>query len=290
MIDLLASGAGEDEAYARWRDLCADDVAAATAYLGALRIAERPLPELSGDLPGADRVVLVDAARNQPGVARLVGMLDRWAPGVPVVAVGAAATGLPASVRCVTDLPVAEPGSEGMRHDLLVAAVLASLPAGSRVLVLPPDAVVRGSVDALFAAAGDAAIAAREDVRRGRRNLAVLLRRISARQGRDWRGALEVLAAGHRLIGHGRLPFDPRVAVVRTDGLRGAGWPELARPLIETYRATWAEALNVVLAGANRPLDASLAGNVALEDVDPAAPVLAGFTQARLSPALFTNA
>ena len=50
------------------------------------------------------------------------------------------------------------------------------------------------------------------------------------------------------------------------------------------------EALNLVAAGRNRPLGPEAVGNVALEDVEPTAPVLIGFAQSRLSPGLFTAA
>lgn len=291
MVALLSSGANEADVYRRWRELCAPDVARAQEYLGSLTIAAEALPDVSEGLPRADRVVVIDAGRNQPAVARAVAGLERWAPGVPVVAVGAAATRLPARVHCVTDLPLVERGSAAQRHNLLVASVLASLPEGTRVLTLPPDALVRGPLETLFETdLGGAVVAARADVRRNRRNLAVLLRRISSRQGPAWSDALTLIAEGHRRIGHGHAPFDPRVAVLDISALAGSDWGRLARPLIETYGASWVEAMNVLLAGASEPLSPQMVGNAALEDVEGTAAVVTGLSQSRLPAAMFTRA
>jgi len=70
--------------------------------------------------------------------------------------------------------------------------------------------------------------------------------------------------------------------VIRPGALAETGWADLARGLVETYGATWVEALNVVAGGRFRPLPESLVGNVALEDVEGSAPVLIGFAQSRL--------
>ena len=169
--------------------------------------------------------------------------------------------------------------------------MLASLPPNSRVLVLPADALVRGNVDVLLSLdLGDGAIAAREDVRRNRQNLATLVRRVSARQGLDWQAALKLLAVGYPRVGNGNVAFDPRVAVMASAALTKASWSDLAGPLIAVYGASWAEALNIVLAGQNRPLGTESVGNVALEGVEAGAPVLIGFAQSRLAPGLFTAA
>lgn len=283
MIDLLAAGADEDTAYARWRELTAPSVEAARAFLDAARLPVSPLPGLAVPLPDADRVVVIDAPRQTAALGRLVSALDRHAAGIPVVAVGAGAAKLPAHVVAVTELPLVERGSEIARHNLLVADVLASLPAEARVLVLPSDALVRADLEPLFAAdLGTEPIAARPDIRRNRQNRDALLRRISARQGPDWEGALRFLAATHGRAPHDAELFDPRVAVIRPGALADAGWADLARGLVETYGATWVEALNVVAGGRFRPLPESLVGNVALEDVEGSAPVLIGLAQSRL--------
>ncbi len=283
VFGLLLAGAGEDEVYRRWRELCAADVAEAERFLAGFSLVEHPLPQPSVPAPPATRLVVVDApVRSEKGVARLLETLREHAPEVPVVVVGPGGRHAE-GVRWVADLPVPERGSAQQQQALLVASVLGALPDGVRALLLPSDAVVRGPLDALFAIdLAGAALAAREELRRGRDDLSTLLRRIAARQANGWREALALLAAGHAHCGHGSATFDPRVAVLDTTALAASGFTALSRNLIEDYGASLGEALNLVLRGRHARLAACDHATAALETPPAGATVISGLSQARM--------
>lgn len=283
ILDLLLSGADEDAVYARWRELCAPDVAAAERFLDAFALPEHALPEPSVPVPYSSRLVVIDAPyRSDKGVRRLLESLAEHAPELPVVLVGAAGQHAE-GVRWIRDLSVPERGSSQQQQALLVASVLGSLPDGVRALLLPSDAVVRGPLDALFEVDLDgAAVATRDELRRGRQDLSTLLRRLATRQARGWQEALALVAAGHRRCRHGATTFDVRVAVVDPDALRAEGFTDLARPLIEDFGASLGEALNLVLRGRRAPLAAADHSNIALETPAPGATVISGLSQARM--------
>ncbi|MDQ7991043.1 MAG: hypothetical protein AAGC63_09990 [Propionicimonas sp.] len=283
VLQLLLDGADEDAVYARWRELCAPDVAEAERFLDSFELPEHPLPEPSVPVPLSSRLVLIDAPyRSEKGVRRLLESLAEHAPGLPVVLVGAA--GEHADVdRWIRDLPVPERGSAQQQQALLVASVLNSLPSGVRALLLPSDAVVRGPLEGLFEVdLAGAAVAAGDELRRGRQDLSTMLRRIATRQARGWQDALALLAASQARCGHGATAFDPRVSVVDPDALRAAGFATLARPLIEDFGASLGETLNIVLRGRRAALGPGDHGNVALETPAAGATVISGLSQARM--------
>lgn len=283
VIDLLAKGADEDAVYARWRELCADDVAEAERFLGAFSLTEHALPTPSVPAPPGSRLVVVDApVRSDRGTSRLLKSLAEHAPDLPVVVVGPGA-GRADGVRWIRDLAVPERGSAHQQQALLVASVLGSLPSGVRALLLPSEAIVRGPLDALFEVELDGAVvAARGEVRRGRRDLSTMLRRIAIRQAQAWQDALGFLAAAHARCGHGATAFDPRVAVIDVDALRASGFAELARELIEEFGASLGEALNLVLRGRHASLTPAQHSNVSLETPEPGATIISGLSQARM--------
>jgi len=283
ILEVMLAGADEDAVYARWRELCAPDVAAAGRFLDSFTLGEHALPEPSVPPPLDSRLIVIDAPyRSEKGVERLLDSLAAHAAGIPILLVGAAGEHAD-GVRWVRDLPVPERGSAQQQQALLVASALGSLPPGSRALLLPADAVVRGPLDALFEAElGGAAVAARDELRRGRQDLSTMLRRIAMRQARGWQDALALLAAAHARCGHGATTFDPRVAVLDADALRADGFSVLARELIEEFGASLGEALNIVLRGRRAPLAPSDVSNVALETPAPGATVIWGLSVARM--------
>ncbi|MGC3994809.1 MAG: hypothetical protein QM779_11965 [Propionicimonas sp.] len=283
VLDLLGTGAAEEAVYRHWRALCADRVAASARSLAAHRWAEAPLDLPVTGLPTAEYVIVIDAVSPARNVPRLVAALARFAPGVPVVLVGAGAAGGPDGTFCVPG--DAGGGSTGGGHDLLMASVLAGLSAAGveRALLLSRYARVTRDLSGLLGEAfGEDAVLARPDLRRNRGDVSSLLRRVSARQAQDWPAALTFLAGAHRLSGHGAQSFDTKGALVSLPRLEQAGWRRWARDLVETYGASWSEALNIVLAGRSRPLPPDVVTSIALETPDPSAAIVNGFRIAQL--------
>lgn len=274
MLELLATGADEEVGYARWRELCAPDVAAASDFLGAMTFGRRPLPAVVLPKVG-ERVIVVNAPRATKRLSRLLASVSLRCHDVPVLVVGPDETaGLGEGVHVV-------PAEQG--QDLTMAAVLDALPDGTRALVLSADTVLRGDPAALFGAVTSASgLAAEVDVRRNRLDLAGMIRRVSARQGDDWQRALRFAAAAHRRCGHGRQVPDARVCMIDPAALRSAGWSELAGELIESFGARFAEALALVVAGDFALLPEHSLTRVALERHDPDAVVLQGAGAARV--------
>ena len=273
MLATLADGADEQQAYGRWRELCAPDVAAAQEFLAGLEFGRRELPEVT--LPAlGERVIVVNAPRSSKTLKRLLKSLRGQAPDEDVLVVGAEPEGLWEGSHHI-------PAPAG--QDLTMAAVLAALPDHCRALVLTSDAVLRDAPNALFAAAtGGDVLAADPDLRRNRQSLSVLIRRVSARQGADWQRALQFAATAHRRCGHGGIVPDTRVCVIDPVALRASGWSELAGELIGTFSARLSEALAVAIRGVFADLPAHAQTRLGVEPYDPEAVVLQGAGAARV--------
>jgi len=297
MLITLASGASESAAYARWRELCAPDVAHARQFLGEHVFGQRALQQsaaVPSDRPGSDdvalptvdlpslgaagaraRVIVVNAPRASKPLARLLESIRVAAPQLPVLVVGTADQ---ASGR---DGLHVVPAPEG--QDLTLAAVLDALPNGARVLLLSADTVLRGDPTPLFdTATSTTGLAADLDVRRNRQSLSVLIRRVSSRQGDEWRRALQFAAAAHRRVGHGAWVPDSRVCVIEVEALQSAGWSALAAELIGTFDARFGEALAVVTEGRFEPLPDATQSRVGVQPHDPDALVVQGAGAARV--------
>ena len=267
VMELILAGVDEETVYARWREVTAADVAAADDYLGSLEWDLGDAPELPVLHPGADRVVLVELA---PGEApHLEGFLaqlaDRVPDGTAVVVVGDETlhspldaaqleerSGLPVAFvnrRTVTLAPLGRAAVKDrrFRHQVLVACALGTVPHAQRLLLLPAAALLRQDLGELFELdLEEQPVAAPLDPRRTRRLGATLARGVSARQGDDAAGALAFLAAAARTVAPRETPFDPVVLVVDPERLRASGYDVLV-PLMARYRASFREALNVLL-------------------------------------------
>ena len=282
VLAALASGASEQQVYERWRELCAPDVAAADAYLAEQKFATRALPMIALPSNLGEQVIVVNAPRASKTLARLLNSLAEHAADVPLLVVGAAD---PNSAR---DGLHVVPAPEG--QDLTLAAVLDALPDGTRALLISADSVLTTDPSALLdAEPSRAGVAAELDVRRNRQSLSVLIRRISARQGDDWRAALRFATAAHRRCGHGAQVPDSRVCVLDVEALRACGWAELAAELIQGYDARFGEALAVVTRGEFAPLPAHSVTRVGVEAFDPAAIVVQGAAGARVPLRLLSS-
>ena len=279
MLTTLAEGASETAVYERWRELCSFDVATAEQFLGELKFGSAPLPAVElpalQDKASGERVIVVNAPRASKTLARLLVSIKAAAPDLPVIVVGTADQ---ASARDGLHVVPAPKG-----QDLTLAAVLNALPDGTRVLLLNADNVLRGDPTGLFGTAtSPCGLAADPDVRRNRQSLSILIRRVSARQGDDWRRALRFAAAAHRRVGHDPRVPDARVCVIDVAALRAAGWTQLAGELIGTFGARFGEALALVTKGEFALLPAATQTRLGVEPYDPGALVLQGAGASRV--------
>ena len=266
MLGILAGGADEQAAYAALARAVRPDLAAAERFLGDQEFSRAALPPVT--LPElGERVIVVNAPRASRPLARLLDTLRRTHPTTTCWS-SAAPLGLADGV-----FRIAAPQGQ----DLAVAAVLNALPDHTRALMLSSDSVLRGDPMALFdAATSSSGLAADPDVRKNRQSLSVLIRRVSSRQGEDWRRALRFAAAAHRRSGHGARVPDTRVCVIDPAALRAAGWTELAGELIGTFDARLGEALALVTRGDFAPLPEHGQTRLGLEPYDPDAVLLQG--------------
>lgn len=274
MLQQLAGGADEQQVYDRWRELCAADVAAADEFLAGLRFDDGVLPAV--DLgPLGERVLVIPAARASKSLLRLLDSVADRAPDVPVLVIGPLNhEDLPKRVRLIVS---------GDNRDLTLAAVLAAMPDATRVVLLNADSVLRGDISGLFETPTSAAgVAANPEVRRNRQSLSALIRRVSSRQGDDWRQALRFAAAAHRRCPHGAHVADARTCVIDVRALRAAGWAQLAPELIGTFGARFGEALAVVTRGDVAALPAHALTRLGVEPTDPQALLLQGAGAARV--------
>ncbi|WP_153011697.1 hypothetical protein [Serinicoccus chungangensis] len=263
VMELVLAGAHEDEVYARWREVCAPDVEVARTTLGAMHLdlAEPvPVPAWPG---AAEHAVVVDLgpgeAAHLPGLLRA--LADRLPPDSCVLVSGDETlkagplpeVGVPVTLvnRTTADLGAHGPRLRDgtLRREVLLALAVQSVPDARRVVVLPAAVLLPDDLSGLFDVELEGMpVAAPADPRRGRRQLAGLIRSLSSRQGDDATGALELVAAASRDADVLRVPFDPVVLVADPAALRASGVDRVV-PLMLRYRATFREALNIVLGG-----------------------------------------
>ncbi|ANS78707.1 hypothetical protein SGUI_1311 [Serinicoccus hydrothermalis] len=260
VLRLVLAGEDEDRVYARWREVCAADVARAERVLDAR---EADLPATAPVPPqaeGAQHVVVVDLGPGEaPHLPGLLGALaGRVPPGTAVVVSGEETlrlgdlpdVGLPVTLvnRQTVPLDRLEPRPDGAAvRELLLAHAVLGVGGPGRVLVLPAGVLLPDDLRPLLEHDLDGRPVAAPREPRGSRRLAVgLVRSLSSRQGDDAAGALDLLVAGSRRIDVLGAPFDPVVLVADPALLRAAGAEEVV-PLMLRYGATFREALNIVL-------------------------------------------
>ncbi|WP_281965697.1 hypothetical protein [Serinicoccus marinus] len=289
VLRLILSGAGEDEVYARWREVCSTDVEAAGRMLDAREV---DLPETAPAPPQgleADRVVVVDLGPGEaPHFSGLVEALAQRVPAGTAVVVSGDETlrlgalpdvGLPVTLVNRETVPLEHldglegRGAAARREVLLAHAVLGARQAG-RVLVIPAAVLLPEDLQPLLDhdLQGEPVAAPRDP--RGSRRLSVgLLRSLSSRQGEDAAGALDLIAWGSRRIDVLGAPFDPVVVVVDPAALGAAGSDQVI-PLMVRFGATFREALNMVLGGRWTPLPERWASIPHLQTPEPGAELL----------------
>lgn len=285
MLQTIASGATEDEVYAKWREICAPAMAEADELLTSkeLRVLDADVVESlvsaaglsSTQTTGADAInIVVDVRRGElKHLPKLIRSIDAHTTArVEIWLVAANATSAerkflsedrPHSVHWI-DFDEATFASLGRdlkpatRHELSLALVTAALPQAQRAVFLPVPALVREDLATLvaMAPAEGSLVTAVADRHRGRQSGLELIRRISGRQGDDNRKALDFLMAAHRLHPGEFATFDTNVMVLDLEAARRDNLSGHLAPLVIDYGMSFREALNLVAGPHRTDLDA----------------------------------
>lgn len=286
MLQTIASGADDDEVYAKWREICAPAMAEADEFLATKELRALAADEVeslvsTNGLRGADSSdddaihVVVDVRRGElHALDRLIRSIaaHTTAP-VEVWVVGATTTSAERQEFLSAELPLrvhwihvvestldraAGSLTPAAEHELTLALAAAALPHARQAVFLPAAALVRADLATLAAMgpAGEALVAATADRHRGRRSGLELIRRISGRQGEDNAKALDFLIAAHRQHPGEFATFDTNVMVIDLDAARRDNLSGHLAALIIDYGMTFREAMNIVAGPRRTQLDA----------------------------------
>lgn len=285
MLQLIATGAGEGEVYAKWREICAPAMAEADEYLASahLRVLgnEELLPVFSAlkatgpQTTDAETLhVVVDVRRGElkqiPKLVRSIAAhtispVEVWVACVDSTEAerrGISAQDLPLSINWIcTQASAFDTLRSGLtpakRHELILALAAQTLPDAARAVFLPASALVRSDLSLLAAQApaeGDL-VTAGDDRNHGRQSGLELIRRVASRQNKENKKALELVFATHRQRSTDFTTFDPNVMVVDLESARRENLGGHLVPLILDYGMSFREALNVFVGSKRTPLD-----------------------------------
>ncbi|TGD40663.1 glycosyltransferase family protein [Brevibacterium aurantiacum] len=273
LLPLIATGTPEDEIYAKWAEITADDMAVADEYLASANLpvadstaiaasvndVERPVPEQDC----TDIFMTVDNG-EQPLVPTMLKSIDAhasqpyrvWLPS------GALDLGEVDELQAVLSngsvhilAPVSFDGIANT-NDLVQALLPELFPEHERLVVVPAGAEASADLTELSAIGlGDALIAAKHDVRKNRSSGLTLMRRIASSFGDDHVGALKFVFATHAGMSEDFTPFDPQIAVLNLNELRHEGTAERIVGLLADIDISYVDALQIAVGGRYRDLD-----------------------------------
>ena len=273
LLPLIATGASEDEIYAKWVEITADDMAVADDYLATAKLpvaestsiteavseTELPVPE-----PQVTDVFMTVEKGEEQLVARTVEAIEAhataryrvWLPSETVSFAQVEEIRTRLSKGTVETLPsVSFPGIT-RDSDAVQALLPALFPDHERLVVVPAAAEVAADVIELSGLGfGDGLIAAKHDVRKNRSSGLTLMRRIASGFGDDHAGALNFVFASHAGLNEDFIPFDPQIAVLNLDGLRRERVAEQVLGLLRDVRISYADAMQIAIGGRYTPID-----------------------------------
>lgn len=286
MLQTLASGATEDEVYAKWREITAPAMAEADELLASKHLRVLDAETVASLVPAAgldtaqaataDTIhVVVDVRRGElKHLPKLIRSIDAHTSApveIWLVAAGASsaerktflAQDLPLGVHWV-DLDESALASLGSglkpaaQQELALALTAAALPQAQRAVFLTAPALVRQDLATLAAKAPTegSLVTATTDRHRGRQSGLALIHRVSSRQGDDNRKALDFLMAAHGLRPGEFATFDTNVMVLDLEAARRDNLSGRLTPLVVDYGMTFREALNLVVGPRRTDLDA----------------------------------
>src|SRR5699024_3091869 len=263
LIPLIATGAPEDEIYAKWAEITADDMAAADEYLASAHLprtdsteidtavgeVERPVPE-----PEITDIFMTVAKDEQSLIPTTVENLDAQAEHpyrvwLPSGALSPSQIDDLQSRLSTGEVHVLAPVSfDGIArtNDLVQALLPALFPDHERLVVVPAAAEVSADLTELSDIdLGDALVAAKHDVKKNRSSGLTLMRRIASSFGDDHVGALKFVFASHSGMSEDFTPFDPQIAVLNLNALRNNDIVERVVGLLADIGISYVEALQI---------------------------------------------
>ncbi|WP_209371728.1 hypothetical protein [Brevibacterium renqingii] len=273
LLPLIAGGASEDEIYAKWVEITADDMAVADEYLASAQLpraestaiaagvskVERPVPE-----PQVTDVFMTVEKGEQTLVSTAVETLDahasqRYRVWLPSGALSAAQVDDLQPRLSKGDVHVLAPVSFddiANTNDLVQALLPALFPDHDRLVVMPAAAEVWADVAELSTIdLDDALVAAKHDVRKNRTSGLTLMRRIASSFGEDHVGALKFVFASHSGMSEDFVPFDPQIMVLNLNELRSDSIVERVVGLLSDVDISYVDALQIAVGGRYRELD-----------------------------------
>ena len=286
LIPLIATGAPEDEIYAKWAEITADEMAVADDYLATAQLADatrsdidsaldnvsRPRPETgTTDVylavnKGEERQVAVTAKSID---AHAAGRYRLWVASDTLTA--ARVDEIRAELSNGT-LQVLDPVSyQGVKNsEELVQALLPALfIEHERLVVLPAAAEVTADVADLAATdLGETLLGAKRDVRKTRTSGLTLMRRVASAFNDDHVGALDFVFASHTTLNQDFVLFDPQVSVLNLAQLRRDGAVERVVGLLKSVGINYVDSLQIAVGGRYTELDSDWNVRAQLETAD----------------------
>lgn len=273
LLPLIATGAHEDEIYAKWVEITADEMAFADEYLAAATLPvadnravasaligfERPAP----DAQTTDIVMTVEKG-EAPLVGQALRSIDAhagsayrvWLPNGSLTSAEVDAIRGKLAQGSIHVLPTVEFDGTQNAPGVLSALLPRLFADHERLIVVPATAEVSADITELSTVDfKDTLLAAKHDVRKSRSSGLTLMRRIASSFGDDHTGALDFVFASHAGMNEDFVPFDPQIAVLNLAGLRSEGIVERVLGLVQQNGLSYIDAMQMTVKGRYADLD-----------------------------------
>ena len=267
LLPLIATGASEDEIYAKWVEITADEMAFADEYLASAQLPVAESGSVASALSGIERPApeahVTDIVMTvEKGEAPLVGQALRtiethagaayrvWLPNGALTSAEVDEIRSELSQGSIDILPPLALGEEKNTPDVLAAVLPALFADHERLIVVPAAAEVSADITELSTVDfKDTLLAAKHDVRKSRSSGLTLMRRIASTFGDDHKGALDFVFASHAGMSEDFVPFDPQIAVLNLTELRSEGVVERVLGLVQHNGLSYIDAMQMIVKG-----------------------------------------
>ncbi|MGZ1490027.1 hypothetical protein [Brevibacterium sediminis] len=265
LLPLIATGASEDEIYAKWVEITADAMALADEYLATAQLPVAESRSVVSALNGIERPVpeaqVTDIFMTvEKGEAPLVGQALRsiethtgaayrvWLPNGALTSTEVDEIRGELTQGSIDILPAVKLGDEKNTSEVLSAVLPALFADHKRVVVVPAAAEVSADITELSTVDfKDTLLAAKHDVRKNRSSGLTLMRRIASSFGDDHTGALDFVFASHAEMSEDFVPFDPQIAVLNLARLRSEDVVERVLGLVQLNGLSYIDAMQMIV-------------------------------------------
>lgn len=265
LLPLIATGASEDEIYAKWVEITADAMALADEYLATAELPVAESRSVVSALNGIERPVPEAQVTDifmavEKGEAPLVGQALRsiethtgaayrvWLPNGALTSTEVDEIRGELTQGSIDILPAVELGDEKNTSEVLSAVLPALFADHERVVVVPAAAEVSADITELSTVDfKDTLLAAKHDVRKNRSSGLTLMRRIASSFGDDHTGALDFVFASHAGMSEDFVPFDPQIAVLNLARLRSEDVVERVLGLVQQNGLSYIDAMQMIV-------------------------------------------